>query len=85
MDYSLSIIHGRICGILCGFSAAVLTGTTVHFFEHRPSLNLGINCHLRRWWVGFVTVVRESHSLGRPHHMIVTYHMTDTLTPLYVT
>ena len=73
---------------LCDFSAAVLKGTIVHFFEHRPNLKLGINGHLRREWVRFVTVVdveRKSHSLGRPHHMTVTYHMTDTLTPLYVT
>jgi len=24
---------------LCGFSAAVLKGAIVHFFEHRPNLN----------------------------------------------
>ena len=81
-----SVIHCRICGVWCGFSAAVLKGTIVNFFEHRPNLNLGINCHLGRQWVRFVTVVdveRKSHSLGRPHHMTVTYHMTDTPTPLY--
>ena len=67
----LSVIHCRICGILCGFSAAVFKGIIVHFFEHKPNLKLGINCHLRRQWVRFVTVVdveRKSHSLGRPSH-----------------